>query len=234
MATRPTFLFASLEVVAEWLAALIAMSLFLGISYNVAFFFGPKSQWLFFLSLNDNVLAALYALPNAFFVLILFAHGATIFGSAGAGRPRLPLFWLLTAFVIISIVLLPVEERRLPDDLREWATAGAAVVVILGIVPLVLFGILAVFAAMFDEPRQRLFAVGACGLVFLMAAAAVTARVDRELAGARSDVICTLSDQEPVRGKLVRTLAHGFILARGDDWIWLSRSQVTKIAELAD
>src|SRR5262245_38291979 len=234
MPTRPPFLFAGLEAIAEWLLAVIAMSLFLGISYNVAFFFGLKSEWLFFLSINDNVSASLHALPSAFFVVILFSSSATIFGSADGGSSRLPLFWLLTAFVIISIVLLPVEERRLPDNLTEWALAAAAVIVIPGIVPPVLFGILAVFAAMFDEPRQRLFAVGACGLVFLLATAAITARVDRELAGARSDVICTLSDQEPVRGKLVRTLSEGFILAKGGDWIWLPRSQVKKIAELSN
>jgi hypothetical protein len=236
MPTRPTLLFASLETVAEWLAALVAMSVFLGISYNITFFFGAKSQWLFFLSIGDNVLTSLYALPNAFFVVILFAYGATTFRSAGVtgGTPRLPLFWLLTSFAIISIVLRPVEERRLPDDLHEWAVAGAAIVVMLGVVPLVLFGLLAVFAAMFDEPRLRLFAVGASGLVFLMAAAAVTARVDRELTSARSDVLCTLSDQEAVRGKLVRSLSEGLILARGDDWIWLPRSQVRKIAEVAD
>jgi len=234
MPTRPTFLFANLEMIAEWLAALVAMCLFLGISYDVAFFFGVKSQWLWFLSINDNVMTSLYALPNAFFVVILFAYGAAIFGAPAAATSRLPLFWLLMAFAIISIVLRPVEERRLPDDLREWAIAGAAIVVVLGIIPPLLFGILVVFAAMLDEPRQRLFAVGACGLVFLMAVAAITARLDRELVSGRPDVICALADQEPIRGKLVRTLSGGFIIARGDDWIWLPRSQVRKIAELAD
>ncbi|HYX03820.1 MAG TPA: hypothetical protein VE963_17135 [Reyranella sp.] len=235
MPTRSTSLFASLDAVLEWLAAVVGFCLFLSINYNITFFFGVRSQWLFFLSATDNLVAALYAIPQAFFAAMLFSCGAMIFGSTGPGMTRrLLLFWLLTAFVIISIVMTPVEERRLPEDLREWAVAGAAIVVALGVVPLALFAILSVFAGLFEEPRQRLLAVGACGLVFLMFGAAITARMDRDLADGRPDVVCTLRDQEPVRGKLVRTLSEGFIVARGDDWIWLPRSQVMKIAEHAD
>src|SRR5215813_5153588 len=113
MPTRSTFLFASLDAVLEWLAAVVGFCVFLSINYNITFFFGVRTQWLFFLTITDNVVAALYAIPQAFFAAMLFSCGAMIFGSTGPGvTRRLLLFWLLTAFVIISIVLVPVEERR--------------------------------------------------------------------------------------------------------------------------
>ena len=214
------------------LAAVVALAIFQGVAYNAAFFFGTKSGWFFFLSLSDTLQVSLYAIPSAFFVTALFFHGATAFGARKT--PRLRLFWLLTVFIIVSAVLVPVEERPVPHDWREWAVVIGVVVLVLCAVPLILFGMVVVVGAIFDEPNQRLVAIGAYGLFFLLLIASAAARLDRQLFEERPDVVVELAGQNTVRAKLIRTVAEGFILARGDDWIWLPRSEVKRISETSN
>jgi hypothetical protein len=228
---------ALLQLDYKWLAVFVVFCAFQGFTYNDAFFFGTKSQWVFFLSVEDSVLTAILAAPTSLFALVVFSYGASALRGPHAAKImplRLKLFWLLMVFAIMSIMLLPVEERPLPRNLHEWAIVILGILLVLGVLPLVVFGVLFIVSAIFDEPDLRVFAVVVSGLFVLLLGTAVTARVDRTLAENRSDTIFDLLDQSSVRGKLVRPLSAGFILAKGDDWLWLPRSQVKKITAVPD
>src|SRR5438045_3965384 len=75
---KPEMTISSLvDTAAKIVAILIAASLLVGITYNIAFFLGTKPQWLFHISVADNVTATLFSLPLSALLMVIAGLAAT-------------------------------------------------------------------------------------------------------------------------------------------------------------
>jgi len=122
----------SIETLIKVAAVLGAASLLLGITYNISFFAGEKSPWLFYVSAADNLVSTMYALPYGLLV------GAFVVVSTWfvyRGPPLKGLNWPLVAVIfafIFSPLLTMWALQGLPfyDRLGLGKTTGATVILI--------------------------------------------------------------------------------------------------------
>src|SRR5580698_5123951 len=74
---------AAVDLLAKAIAVLVAASLVVGTTYNIAFFLLTKPEWLFHLTVVDNVTATFYSLP----IVTALSTGVLVMMGLAAVRP---------------------------------------------------------------------------------------------------------------------------------------------------
>jgi hypothetical protein len=82
----------AIDFAAKLVAVIAGASTLIGVTYNVAFFFGERQNWLFVLTVGDNVTATLYALPYVVGVLLMMGWSAFVQRVFDSAPPRRPIF----------------------------------------------------------------------------------------------------------------------------------------------
>lgn len=229
-----------LEAITKVGGILIAACIFFGIAYNIAFFFGSKIGWLFFLSVADNIVAAMYAIPHALLVVLGFSIMAVFFRQDGAlGRiSRVKVFYGMFVLAVVGGIIVRLDLNSggfLPAWVSGWLAALLTCVIFFGLVPLLIYGIAWLIREGSKVPANAstFYPVTIAFLVLLIfSAVAFVARVDRDRLERARAMSFELPDRNSVTGKLVRALADGFIVAQGDNWIWLPRGEVKRVSEV--
>ena len=124
----------ALEAAAKVAALVAAASALIGLTYNVAFFAGSKQEWLFYLSIADNLTATLYALPFVVLVvglMILSIPLAAVLDQASPLASRPPNKQRVIVGVAVRLVVLGALGywiSRSEDPLRAatWLLLGFA------------------------------------------------------------------------------------------------------------
>lgn len=216
----------------EWLtkaAALVAgLSLAVGIVYNVSFFsVSGKPHWIFYLTVADNLAAALFALPFVMLALVLI-------GLRWLAPPPLSLISdLLNA--LGSLVLVVAAAYFLSakiDAVFVGMVGGAIFFSVLSICStLSRYVRLPPSSATFVDPAMFSLAVAAI-VPCLMAGVLAAVLTWAMLAISPTHVRIELPDKLVLSGSLVRLLDGGAILAEGKGWIWVPKAEIKRLTEL--
>jgi hypothetical protein len=232
----------ALDAVAKISGVIVAASALVGITYNVAFFMGSKQSWLFHLSVTDNLTATLYALP--FVVIVALMMVLSVFIGAvfySEPPPRRGAAAVCAAVVHATIPLITFGfsvlalRYALPKqsiwEIAMWSSLGAA----LGYLPGIAWNLLRGRTVRWIKNEARLT------LAIAMVATPLVVSVGFHARGVRDDVAngtewveVEIADKNILQGKPVRVLEGGVILARGGQWIWIPRTEIKRVTEVAE
>jgi hypothetical protein len=224
---------AAVDLLAKAIAVLVAASLVVGTTYNIAFFLLTKPEWLFHLTVVDNVTATFYSLP----IVTALSTGVLVMMGLAAVRPlrRLKTLDRKTVLVngsayavIIAVISVATVTSHHENAIAVWLTATLFITAMLG--PL--------FTNYLPENR----ALRSAWLSGLFILSLMTATVALALATAHrlgAVVQIEAADGAGMRsivvGKTVRILDGGVILQRSDaGWIWFPKDQIRRITEVTD
>lgn len=229
-----------LELGAKVAAGVATASALVGITYNVAFFFGEKQSWLFYLSVTDNVTASLYALPFVAFGVILVTISIAIqrlyeFEPPPPGSPQAkrlsifrPLFWFWMLGLNGLLIVLETPQDR-------WRTAAFLILgAALSLLPVLASRLVRGKIGQGIDYKVKLFFAAILVGLPLVASVCLFAQSDRhriDIGGRKIEV--EIADRNRLYGSLVRSLEGGLILALGSGhWIWLPRSEIKRVTEI--
>ena len=225
---------ASFADVSDWTLKVVAisapLSLVMGTLFNVAFFAGLKANWLFHLSILDNLTATLFVLPLVMGVVGICLVYALFFARiAGSGRQA--------ALLLAAIVLLFMA--------MTWISSPhpfAIGMIFQFVVFLVITGCLwggARLLAKSQVPSRNVASSGTLlgGGLIALALAVSTVYVAR---GVRSAIDANIGEHDiaieiaggMIEGRLVRFLDGGVIVAQGKLWTFVPRSEIKQLREL--
>jgi hypothetical protein len=214
----------AVDMAAKAFAVVGGICLTTGIIYNVSFFLLTRPEWLFHLTVADNLTATLYALPFVLLVLAgvgVYASGPYWFGrlleDQGSGRRR----YFLVLAVLVAAVLYP--SMFIFGD----AVASAPMLVVILVVALAL----RLFRTETLGTRLVAYAVAAaCILVSCTVLLSVRAHHERSLT---ADVeIGDRIGSSVIRAKVVRNLDAGMILEQQGAWIWIPKDRILQVKEI--
>ena len=200
------------------------LSLVMGITYNVAFFLYSKPEWLFHLTLVDNVTATLYAFPFA--LTIVCAVGLVIVLSRLLARviSLLPVHrYIISAVAFGGGVLIVVLFNVLVGAI--FGSIGWPILTLV-----MMLGILQIFSS-----RLNPTVLVGLHVALLLAFSLVTSAVLAMRAVAHpmtADVdVGDHANSSVLQGSLVRILDAGFIVDQDNRWIWIPRERVRLVKE---
>jgi uncharacterized membrane protein len=229
--------FSMLDTTAKVSGVIAAASALLGITYNVAFFMGDKQAWLFYLSITDNLTATLYALPFVALVVGMMAM-STLFAAIllrGPAPTRTPsrrglAIWGIVPLAGIVVTTLLVARDQEPLRTLSFIVLGATLTLLPNFALRLIGG--RIGSGMAYENRVSL-ALVLVSLPVVVSVCLFATSARGRISAATNQVDIELSDKQTIRGSLVRALEGGIILARNDLWIWLPRTEIKRIAEVA-
>jgi hypothetical protein len=225
----------SIENIAKVAAVLGAASLIIGVTYNVAFFAG--TQWLFNVSIADNITATMYALPYALaFFILYFAYA---WGARRATFRRNALIVVPVGMVLACILLL--LSKIFIGDPGEWFGTET--------LPSHLF-LAAVFATAIgmggalsgtnlksllqvsEHKIRSAVVVSLSMLISLLLGPIFLARDSRIAIKDRPMTVdVDIAQKGAISGSVVRILDGGILVEQGQRWVWIPRSEIKLIVE---
>jgi hypothetical protein len=226
-----------LELTAKAAGAVAAVSALVGVTYNVAFFVDSKQAWLFYLSVTDNLTATLYALPLVALVgamMVMSALGAEVFtreppppGSAAARR----VFIWRVAWPLILVTLIAFIVSREKEPL--WSLSLIVLGFTISFLSSAAWKLVSGKSGKWMRYETRASLAAALVTLPLVLSVCLFARSARDQIATRGSwVDIELSDKQVIRGIPIRALEGGVILAQGELWIWLPRSEIKKVTEI--
>ena len=216
----------------DWIklaAGIGALSVLLGVTFNVSFFVS-EPEWLFLFSVADNLAATLYALPLVVVILVAQACAMSIvwaYLNWSTTAPRLE--WakrLIVALAVIFFLGVVAAIALQQPNLLLWPLIPEILVLSVATAAFVDLHLLL-------EDRVLITLLGtALTAVIITIGAGWSARanlglgVEIELAGKPSS-----SDKGTMlRGSLVRFLDGGVILELSDGrWLWLPKTEIQRV-----
>jgi hypothetical protein len=221
------------DLLAKAIAVLVAASLLVGTTYNIAFFLVTKPEWLFHLSVADNVTATFFSLP----IVTALSTGVLVMMGLAVVRPLRPFKTLdrktvlvggAAYAVIVAVISVATVASGHENAVAVWVTATLFITAMLG--PLLTNYL----------PENR--TLRSAWLSGLLIVSLMTATVALALATAHrlGEVVqIEAADGGGMRsivvGKTVRILDGGVILQQsGAGWVWFPKEQIRRITEATD
>jgi hypothetical protein len=208
--------FSMIDTGAKAVAILGGLSVLVGTTFNVSFFLATNSEWLFYLSIADNLTATLYALP------VVTATGLILGAGMGALRGA---DWSVVFGYLVSVVLF---AGYLLWRGTLFKSSG------LFTIALTLIVLLSAFVRRVSPSFGQAWATSILFIVFLVVAVSGIGVLKSEQP--RMTVNIDLTDygsSHPVlTGQIVRHLDNGIILAQDTGWVWIPKDQVRRVTEV--
>ena len=127
---------AVIDIAAKSIAVIVALSLLVGTTFNITFFVVTKPEWLFHLSVTDNITATFYSLP----VVMVAAVGMAMYALMSRFEEVTPLpasrwrrfssafspLLFVAIFMTIAISILPIFSFKVMFVLTLAGFAGVA------------------------------------------------------------------------------------------------------------
>jgi hypothetical protein len=224
-----------IETAAQAVTILVAVSLLAGITFNIAFFLSTKREWLFHVSIADNISAALYALPLASFVFFMMAGtlGLMLLGKQSSAilptNRREYLRFLAFAFPAVIVIYC---------GILVW-TSGLRTALVVAAVMAILAALL--FSAIYVHKHEwpigiKLAVLGGVSVVAMVTAAAATGVGSsyEKRPKVEVEVGATKETRGILVGSVVRDLEGGLILSQPGKWVWIPKDQIRRISEFEE
>ncbi|WP_428661366.1 hypothetical protein [Reyranella sp.] len=234
----------SIETLIKVAAVLGAASLLLGITYNIAFFAGEKSPWLFYVSAADNLVSTMYALPFGLGVGVITVVGAWYFYRM---RPLQFSDWPILAlsfggYGALFFFFWVVQGTSLQERLGIEKVTGTSIILIVGFTAAI-FAV--AYGASWVIKRAEasglvgfvaLWPIGVFAVLALLGGSALSARgsrtaIDQGKALTVEVEVSQAMQRGVIVGTLVRVLDSGLILAQGEDWLWVPKGDIRRVKE---
>ena len=222
-----------LEVAAKFGALVGGISVFVGVIFNVTFFIGDRFTWIFFLSLTDNLTAALLAVPFVAFAFLVFPmHAITAVAmdpTVKLNPPVVP-FMKVMLYVAFASVILGMWFLWPYFSTGAWASVFSVLIFVFGLAWAYGFGL-----RRHLTPQIAAFAVLALA-IGLSFAGSVAAALFWRIAYQRGPAVdIETVDKNTYRsvivGQVVRVLDGGIIVSRGDEWTWIPKTEMQRLSE---
>ena len=221
----PIWLTSLVDLATKAVAVVVAVSLVMGISYNIAFFLFSKPEWLFRLTVADNIAATLYALP--FTLLILPVVIAWISLMRFLDTRKLSVSRKVGWIAFVGGLIVGVGYTYLIGLLITGLFGSAGWPLMVAFLVLFLLG----FFSKAISGQASLVAYAVILMVFALGTSAVLAR---SAVKATHSVEVEVGDRigsSVMKGLIIRTLDAGIILSQDGRWTWIPKERVLLIRE---